>query len=62
LYILELIFSEIFPIALRAVLKVTDATAAELRHVITFQNRAVSDDQGVAILDRENIPQRRNMK
>jgi hypothetical protein len=44
--IFELKFSEFFPIALRAVLKIT----------------AFSDYHGIISLDREDIPQRRNMK
>ena len=56
-------FSEFFPTALRAVLKVPAFTIL-LRHSHTLDSwtHAVSNYHGVINLYRESIPQRRNMK
>lgn len=60
---LELMFSKLFPTALRAVLKVTATTLLRsIRHILPPCNHAVSDYQGVNNLCWENISQSMNMK
>jgi hypothetical protein len=51
-------FSEFFPTALRAVLKVTGFTifAKEQRHTLVSLTNAISDYHGVINLGREEIP------
>jgi hypothetical protein len=57
LCILELVFLEFFPTALKAVLKVTvTILLRKTRHFLTSWNSAVSDYHGVIKLGRENIP------
>jgi hypothetical protein len=59
---LNLGFSEFFTTTLLAVLKVTAFTIFAEVHILTSWNPAVSNYHGVHNINKESIPQRRNMK
>jgi hypothetical protein len=60
LYIVELVFTELFPTSLRAGLKITVFMSPFLlrgtRHTSVFQMCAISNYHGVINLGRENTP------
>jgi hypothetical protein len=62
LYIFELIYLELFPIALRAVLKIPVFTISLIHsHTLNSWTCVVSNHHGVINVNREDIPQKKRV-